>query len=133
MLVNRAVTNHSQRVHDLTALITLVIFLAILVNIDLQPLRKGINYRRTYTMKSTRYLVSATAELATGMKHRKYDFYGRKSCFFLDSNWDSTSIINNSNRIVGIDDHIDLCTISSQSLVNGVVNDLIYQMMETSG
>ena len=58
MLVSRAVTNHSQRVHDLTALITLVIFLAILVNIDLQPLRKGINYRRTYTMKSTRYLVS---------------------------------------------------------------------------
>ena len=133
MLVSRAVTNHSQRIHDFTSLITLVIFLAILINIDLQPLRKGINYRRTYTMKSARYLVSAAAELTAGMKNRKYDFYSRKSRFFLDSNRNTTSIINDGDGIVGVDGHIDLGTISGQSLVNGVVNDLIYQMMETSG
>ena len=59
----------------MSSLVTLLIYLAALADFYFQPVGEGIYNRRTYTMQTTGYLVSPTAELTAGMQNRKYDFY----------------------------------------------------------
>ena len=62
-----------------------------------------------------------------------YDFHGRKSRFMVDADRDPAPVVTYGNRIILIDIYLYLVAISGKRLVNGVVHDLIDQMMKTSG
>ena len=83
-------------------------------------------------MQTTGYLISAAAKLSACMKNSEYNFNGRLISFMIDTNRNTTSIINNSDRIILLDRYIDLCTISSQCFVYGIIHNLIYEMMKTT-
>ena len=68
-------------------------------------------------MKSAGYLVSSTAELSAGMQYGKYDFHCRKSGFMIDSYRNPTSIVNDGNRIIRIDENLNVITISCKRLI----------------
>ena len=44
---------------------------------------------------------------------------------------DTAAIILNSNRVIFVDGYFNMCAVTSHSLVDGVVNGLIYKMVET--
>ena len=67
------------------------------------------------------------------MKDGKYNFNCRKSRFFLNIHRNSTTIINNSNRVVRINGHINGIAVSCQCLIHCIIYDLINQMMESAG
>ena len=102
-------------------------------NLNFQPVRKRIYNRRSNTVKSTGYLVSSTTKFTSCMQHGKYNFYRRKSCFVVDTNRNSTSIIDNGHRIVFIDCYINRITEARQSFVYGIIDNLVYKMMQASG
>ena len=103
-------TNLFQRIHSMSSFITLLIFLTFTADRNFQPLRQCIYYRGTYTVKSTRYLVSSTAKFTTRMKNGKYNFYCRYSCFVIDSYRNTSSVINYGNGIIRIDRYLDFST-----------------------
>ena len=98
-----------------------------------QPIGERIYNRCSDTVKSSGYLVSSTAELSSRMQYGKYDFYRRKPCFVVDTNRNSTSIIDNGHRIVFIDCYINRITEACQSFIYGIIDNLVYKMMQASG
>ena len=103
-------TNLFQRIHSMSSFIALLIFLTFTADRNFQPFRQCIYNRGTYTVKSTRYLVSSTAKFTTRMKNGKYNFYCRYSCFVIDSYRNTSSVINYGNGIIRIDRYLDFST-----------------------
>ena len=88
----------------MSSLIALFIFSALTIYGDLQPLGQSIYNRCAYTMTYSWYLISYTAEFSTGMKNGKYNLYRRNPCRVVEPDRNSSSIIDNSNGIVRIED-----------------------------
>ena len=97
-----------------------------------KPCGKCIYYRRTYSVKTTGYLVPSASKFTAGMKNGKYYFYSRNPCFMIDSYRNTTSVIYNCDRVVRINNYLNLCTKSCQCFINRVIYNLINQMMKPS-
>ena len=69
-----------------------------------------------------------------GLHHLVYEIVDncRQSCFFLDIDRDSTSVINDRDRIIRVDLHINGVAVSCQGLIHCVIHDLIYQMVKST-
>ena len=104
------VTDHPQRIHCMTSLVSLLIFFTLAVNGNFQPFRQCIYNRGTYAVKSAGYLISPTAEFTTCMKDSKYNFYCRYSRFMVNSYRNASSVINYCNGIIRINSHLDFGT-----------------------
>ncbi len=83
-------------------------------------------------MEAAGYLIPATAELAACMEDRKDHFHRGLSGFFLGIHRDPSPVIDDGDRLVCIDGHINTVAKSSQSFVYCIVYDLVYQMMQTA-
>ena len=55
--------------------------------------RKGIHYGRSHAVKSAGNLISATAELSSGMKNRVYHFHRRSSRLVIDIYGNTSSVV----------------------------------------
>ena len=105
-----AVSHNLQRIHSFTAFISLLINLTFMIDPYFKPCGKCIYYRRTYSVKTTGYLVPSASKFTAGMKNGKYYFYSRNPCFMIDSYRNTTSVIYNCDRVVRINDYLNLCT-----------------------
>ena len=43
----------------------------------------------------------------------------------------TTSVVDNCNGIVFINGHLNMITVTGKGLIDGIVNNLIYQMMKS--
>ena len=116
----------------MSSLISLMIYLTTLINLYFQPLRKRINNGCTYTVKASGNLISSAAEFTAGMKHSKNNLNCRYTCLGVKINRHSTSVIDNGDGIVLIYLYLNGSTESCQGFIDGVVYDLIDQMMKSS-
>ena len=131
-LIRLAVSHNLQRIHSFTAFISLLINLTFMIDPYFKPCGKCIYYRRTYSVKTTGYLVPSASKFTAGMKNGKYYFYSRNPCFMIDSYRNTTSVIYNCDRVVRINNYLNLCTKSCQCFINRIIYNLINQMMKTS-
>ena len=92
-IVLSAGTALSKSITYFSSFISLLVYYASLLNLNLKPFRKSVNNRCTYTMKSAGYLISAVTKLTSCMKYRKNNFYCRDSCLWMYSDRNSSSII----------------------------------------
>ncbi|CDA58063.1 uncharacterized protein BN731_00542 [Prevotella sp. CAG:604] len=82
-------------------------------------------------MQTTRYLVGTFVKFTTCVKYCHNDFECGFVKLFMHINRDTTTIVFYGDRIVFIDCNFNVCTISSHGFINGVVNGLVDQMVET--
>ena len=82
-------------------------------------------------MEAAGYLVSAAAEFAAGMENGEDYLQSGPSRLRLDVHRNAAAIIRYSNRISRIDGNRNIFAISRQSFINGVVYDLIDQVVES--
>ena len=125
--------DHSQRVHDLTPLISLAVNLALVADIYLQPYGKGVNYGSAHAVKTSGYLISPAAELAAGMKNGKDHLHGRDAFFLVYAHRDASSVVPHGDGIILVDKYFNGIAVSCQSFVDGVIDNLVYQMVEALG
>ena len=78
----------------MSSLISLLINFAFIADLYFKPVGQRIYNRRTNTMKTTGYLVSSTTEFTARMQNGKYNFNRRNTCFMIDTNRNTTSVIN---------------------------------------
>jgi len=133
MLVRTARSSYFQGIHCLAPLIPLFIYLSIPVDLNLQPLGKGIYNGGAYAVKPAGNLISAASEFASCMKDRKYYLHSRDTRFFLYIYRDSPSVIDNGDGIVLIDGNVNGAAVSRKGFIYCVIYDLINQMMKASG
>ena len=108
-----------------------LIDLAVLVYLDLQPLRQGVDHAGAHAMEAAGHLVAPTAELAAGMKDREHHLQRGTPGLGLDIHRDTAAVVSDSDGVPGIDGHRDVGAVARQGLVNGVVHDLIDQVVQT--
>ena len=82
-------------------------------------------------MQTTGYFISSAAEFTAGMKDCKYNFHCRKSCFMINSNRNTTSIIYDSDCIIRINLYLNCITISCKCFIHRIIYNLIYEMMKS--
>ncbi len=93
--------------------------------------RQGIHYRDTHAMQTTGNFISATAEFTACMQHGHYDFKRRLLKLYILTYRYATSIIDNSDRVILMYNHLNPVTITCECLIDTIIDDLPYQVMET--
>ena len=101
-------------------------------NLGLQIVRKGIHAGHSDTVKASGNLVTVLAELSSGMKHRQHDFEGRTLLLLVHPCRYASAVILDRYGIVMIDSHLYIRTEPGKCLIDTVVHNLVYKMVQSS-
>ena len=98
-----------------------------------QPDGKGVYHGSTHAVKTAGHFVAAAAELAAGVQNSVHHRDSRQAGLLLDAHGDAAAVIGHADDLAGQDLDLDFVTEAGQRFVNGVVHDLIDQMVQSSG
>jgi hypothetical protein len=84
-------------------------------------------------VKTARDLVSLAAELAAGMQLRENDRERRESLVLDHVDGNSAAGVDDRDRVVGMDGDVDEIVAAGERLVDGVVDDLVDEVVEAPG
>ena len=107
--------------------------LSVPVNLHHQPFAQGIHHGSAHAMKAAGYLVAPAAELAAGVQHGIHHFQSRLASLGLNVHRDAAAVIHHGDGVALVDGDGDLRAVACQRFVDGVVHDLIHQMVEAGG
>ena len=82
-------------------------------------------------MQAAGNLISASAELSAGMKHGKYHRNRRNAQLVMNTYGNAAAVVCNLYNIIGKDFHINVGAISRQSLVYGIVHNLVNKVVQS--
>ncbi len=84
-------------------------------------------------MQSAGDLVAAAlAELPAGVQHGQYDFDRGPALLLHDRDRDPPAVVDDGDRVVGMDRDRDRVAVARQRLVDGVVYDLVDEVVKAS-
>ena len=130
----RAGSNHVKLVLHMTAVFkTNDVYFTVLSDGNLKPAGKSIDNRCSNSMKTTGNLVSPAAEFAARVKNGIDHLHCSHAGFVIDSDRNSASIVRYRNTVPRIDENLNMRAVSGKGLINGIIYDLIDQMMKSSG
>ena len=85
-------------------------------------------------MQAAGHLVpAAVAELAAGVQDGEHDLDGRALLLLHDPDRDAGAVVDDRDRVVGVDRDVDARGEACQRLVDRVVDDLVDQVVQTTG
>ena len=102
----------------------------VFVDLDLQPLGQSVDNRRAHPVEPARHLIAAAAEFAAGVEDGKHHLQGGFTGLGLNVNRDAPAVVGDGDGVARVDGDGDVGTVAGQGLVDGVVHDLIYQMVQ---
>ena len=111
----------------------LVVDMPVLTDFDFEPVRQGVDDGGTDAVETAGDLVSATAELTAGMEDGQNDRDRGNAQFLVDTDGDASTVVADFDDVPGQDVHFNVCAEAGQRLVDGVIDDLIDQMVESAG
>ena len=106
---------------------------AVPVDLNGEPLGKGIDHAGAHAVEATGDFISATAEFAAGMEDGVHHLQGGTAGLGLNIHGDAAAVIHYGDGVALVDLHQDVGAVACQGLVDGVVHDLIDQVMEAGG
>ena len=101
-------------------------------NLDLEAARQGVHHGAADTVQSTGNGIPAAAEFSTGVQHRQDDLNGRTALCLVNVDGDSATVVFDANGAVGQNANINCVAVPRQGFVDGVVNDLIDQVVQSA-
>lgn len=86
-------------------------------------------------MQAAGHLIAGilAAELAAGMEHGVHDGDSRDAQLGLDVHGDAAAVVRNFDDVAGLDGDFDVGAVAGQSFVDGVIYDLIDQVVQAGG
>src|SRR5690606_10877185 len=110
--------------------VALLVDLAIPADGEGQRGRQGVDHRHTYAVQTAGDLVGVVVELTTGVQHSHDDLGGRNTFLFMNIDRNTATVVLYGNGFVGVDDDADFRTVTSQSLIDGVIHQLKDHVMQ---
>ena len=101
-----------------------VVDLAVALDLDLEPVRQGVDALGANPVETARVLVGALPKLAAGMEVGQHQFKGRDAELGVDVDRDAAAVVTDRAGPVDVDDHVDLGAKSGEVFVNRVVEHL---------
>ena len=93
--------------------------------------RQSVDAAHAYAVETARYLVAAFVELSASMEHCEHNLKGAFVLFLMHVYGYAAAVVDHGNRVVPVDGDVDMIGKSCESLVNRVVDHLIYKMVQT--
>ena len=106
---------------------------AVLVYLHRQPLAQSVHHGRAHAVQAAGDLIASAAELAAGVQHGEHHLQGGPARLGLDIHGNTTAVIGDGDGVTLVDGHGNVRAVAGQRLVDGVVHDLIYQVVQTAG
>ncbi len=104
---------------------------AVAVDLDREALGQRVDHRDADPVQAAGDLVAATvAELAAGVEHGEHDFDCRASLLLHHGDGDAPAVVEDRDRVVRVDRNRHLGAETREGLVDRVVDDLVYEVME---
>ena len=124
------VPHHGHLLGDLAPGEAHLVDLAVLVHLYLKPLAQGIHHRGAHAVQAAGHLVAPAAELAAGVEHGEHHLQSGPPGLGLDVHGDAPAVVGDGDGVSGVDGHGDLGAVAGQRLVDGVVHDLVHQVVQ---
>lgn len=105
---------------------------AVAVGLDLHghPRGEGVDDRDAHAVQTTGDRVTAAAELAARVQHGQHDLDGRLPLGGDDAHRDAAAVVHDADTAVGQDRDVDRVRVTGECLVDGVVHDLLHQVVQ---
>jgi hypothetical protein len=103
------------------------------LDLNFEVRRQSVYYRATHTVQTTGDGVSAAAELSTGVEDGENNLYGRLTFGGVNVDGDTAAVVNDADAAVFAHEDFDVITVTGERLINRVVDDLIDQVVKTTG
>ncbi len=103
---------------------------AVALDLDLEPLRERVDDAHADPVEATGDLVGFVVELPARVEDGHHHFDGRDAVLFLYVDGDAAAVVADGDRAVVVNRHADGVTVPRQRLVDGVVDDLVDEMVE---
>ena len=112
----------------------LLVLLTVAAHVDGKPLGAGVNHRSAHAVQTAGHLVAGVlaTELAAGVQDGVHHGDGGQTGVGLNVHGDAASVIGDLNDVILQDLDLDVVAVAGQRLINGVVHDLVHQMMQTA-
>ena len=127
------VADYGHRLGDIAPRELHAVDLAVLVDIDLEPLGEGVDDRRADAVQAAGDLVSAAAEFAARVQDGEDDLKGALARLLLDIDGDASAVIRDGYHVARLNGDLDMGAVARESLVYRVVDYFIYKMVQAGG
>ena len=108
-----------------------LIYFAVPVYLHLEPLGQSVDDRCADAVQTAGDLISPAAELAARVQYCEHDLKRALAGLFLYIDGDASAVIAHADNVALFYRHGDAGAEARQSLVDGVVDDLIHKVMQT--
>ncbi len=107
---------------------------AVAADLHLEPARKRVHDRDADAVQAARDLVALAAELAAGVEHREHDLgRGLVGIFGVRIDRNAAAVVDDTTAAVGQQRDVDAGRVTRERLVDGVVDDLVHEVVQTRG
>ena len=106
---------------------------AVATNLNDHALGQCVDDGDTNAVQAARNLIGRVIELTAGVQDRHDDLERRDLFNRVLVDGDAAPVVDDRDGVVGVDRHLDLGAETGHGLVDGVVNDLPHQVMQTAG
>ena len=106
---------------------------AVALDLEVESLGQGVDDRDADAVEAAGDFVGLVVEFAAGVKDG-HDHFGRRlMLLFVHLDGNAAAVVDDRDRIVHVDEDIDVLAEAGQGFVDGVVDDFINQVMEAVG
>ncbi len=120
-----------ERLHRHAAIVALTVYLAVFIDLDVQPFGKRVDARHTDAVQTARHLVSAAAELTARVQLGQNDLDRRHLFFGVYLDGYAAPVVRDGDRAVARDLDEYLVAVPRERFVDGVIDYLGYEVMQT--
>ena len=125
--------HHLQVVQVLAPGVFLLIDFPVLEHLHGQMRAQGVHHRGAHPVQSAGHLVASAAKLAARVQHRQAHLHRRAAHLGMDAHGEAAAVILHGYAAILMQGDVDLRAIPCQGLVDGVVHNFIYEMMQAPG
>ena len=100
------------------------------MDLDREPLGKGVHHGSAHAVEAAGNLIAAAAEFAAGVEHRVHHFQSGPAGLGLDVHGNTAAVVGDGDGVAGVDGDGDVLAVACQRFIDGVVHDLVDQMMQ---
>jgi len=105
---------------------------AIAPHIQNQAVGERVHAAHAHAVQTARDLVGVRVKLAACMQHGEHHFGCRATQLWVHAHGYSSAIVLNRTTAVGVQNDRNLRAVACQGLIDGVVDDLVDQMMQSA-
>ena len=110
----------------------LLVDFAVAVDVDDHVVAEGVDAGDADAVEAAGDLVGVFVEFAAGVEDGHDDLEGGAVLFLVHVDGDTATVVLDGDAVVGVYLHVDLVAVARQSLVNGVVHNLIDKVVQAA-